>query len=248
MLTFIGQTVESKKAITEAEISISSQSNDDERSLKRRQSQEQNKDQEFKPCEKEGGGGPGTTKRPTSLPSKGPTPPILTNTEATPLTTPSSNPSSSYATPVAPTPVAPIFNAEGLAYSTYTVNPITYNSQTPITSPLPMQVSAPVIPASSAPTNVPMVIDDNEDNLSADELRIRDLWIPRTEVQSSLDDHSVDRSLLTSAIVHSREELQDPVRNMVLHYRGEAEASKRNVLTANDVSQDAQGLNQLIRG
>ena len=36
-------------------------------------------------------------------------------------------------------------------------------------------------------------------------------------------------------------------RNMVLHYRGEAEAAKRNVLTANDVSQDVQGLNQLIQ-
>ena len=81
---------------------------------------------------------PEANKRPTSLPH-GPVTPILTNTEATPLTTPSS-----YATPVAPTPVAPIFSAEGLAYSTYTVTPIPFNSQIPITSPLPtMQISTP---------------------------------------------------------------------------------------------------------
>jgi len=53
--------------------------------------------------------------------------------------------------------------------------------------------------------------------------------------------------MLTSAIVQGREEIQDPIRNMVLHYRGEGEASKRNVLTANEVSQDVNGLNQLIR-
>lgn len=241
----LGPVVESDKNVVEAEISISAQSNDDERSLKRRQSQEQSKDQEFKPCEKgqtDIGHDIAGAKRPTSLP-KGPTPPILTNTEATPLTTPSS----SYATPVAPTPVAPIFNAEGLAYSTYTVNPISFNSQVPITSPLPMQISAPVIPPSSTPTNVPIVTEDSDSNMTPDELRIRDLWVPSDSVQSSLKDQSVDRSLLTSAIVHSRDELQDPVRNMVLHYRGETEAAKRNVLTANDVSQDIHGLNQLVQ-
>lgn len=144
--------------------------------------------------------------------------------------------------------MAPIFSAEGLAYSTYTVNPIPFNSQVPITSPLPMQVSTPVITSADVQaTSVPVVIEDDETNLSAEELRVRDLWISSEAVRSSLKDQSVDRSLLTSAIVHSRDELHDPIRSMVLHYRGEAEAAKRNVLTANDVSQDVQGLNQLIQ-
>jgi len=240
----------------QAEIIVTVQANDDEKSLKRRQSQEnQNKDDEsFKPClsspqEPPTRGiesKPEANKRPTSLP-QGPVTPILTNTEATPLTTPSS-----YATPVAPTPVAPIFSAEGLAYSTYTVTPIPFNSQIPITSPLPtMQISTPTsnssrIGAGGDQAQV-ILLEDDETNLTAEELRIRDLWIPSEAVRSSIQDHSVDRSLLTTAIVHSRDELQDPIRNMVLHYRGEAEAAKRNVLTANDVSQDVQGLNQLIQ-
>ena len=145
--------------------------------------------------------------------------------------------------------MAPIFSAEGLAYSTYTVNPIPFNSQVPITSPLPMQVSTPVITSAAVQaTSIPvMILEDDEANLSAEELRVRDLWISSEAVRSSLKDQSVDRSLLTSAIVHSRDELHDPIRSMVLHYRGEAEAAKRNVLTANDVSQDVQGLNQLIK-
>ena len=46
--------------------------------------------------------------------------------------------------------------------------------------------------------------------------------------------------------VHAREDLQDPIKSLVARYRGEAEASKRRVLTADMVSQDLVGLIQLI--
>ena len=228
---------------SEAEINISTQATDDERSLQRRQSQELKKDdQEMS----QAFSNMSVTPRPTSL-SSGPTP-LLTNTAATPTTTPS-NMSSSYATPVAPTPVTPIFSAEGLAYSTYAASP--FNSNVPITSPLPMSsVGTPVsndpnAGGSGAP-EVPMIIEDEDNDLTPEQIRIRDFWIPSEAVQNSLLDRNVDRSMLTSAVVQGREEIQDPIRGMVLRYKGEAEAAKRNVLTADDVSQDINGLNRLI--
>ena len=92
-----------------------------------------------------------------------------------------------------------------------------------------------------------MTIEDDDKNLSSEELRLRDLWIPHEAISRALSDRNVDSGMLTSAVVQGREEIQDPIRNMVLHYRGEGEAAKRNVLTANNVSQDVTGLNQLIR-
>ena len=44
-----------------------------------------------------------------------------------------------------------------------------------------------------------------------------------------------------------REDLLDPVRNFVVHYAGEQEALKRQVLTADSVSQDQRGLRQLVK-
>ena len=52
--------------------------------------------------------------------------------------------------------------------------------------------------------------------------------------------------MLTMPGVHAREELHDPIKSLVARYRGEAEAGKRNVLTADNVSQDRSGLYQLI--
>ena len=46
--------------------------------------------------------------------------------------------------------------------------------------------------------------------------------------------------------VHAREDLHDPIKSLVARYRGEAEAAKRQVLTADVVSQDHAGLSQLI--
>jgi hypothetical protein len=254
---------------SKAEIAVSEQANDDEKSLQRRQSQEGERQRlsssseadALKPCsafvnvaseEDDGAAGLSSAfdnieiSRPKTLNSgRGP---LLINTPATP-TTSASNVSSSYATPIAPTPVTPIFNAEGMAYSTYVATPTFSNttaaqfaSNVPITSPLPMTLATPInIP----PT--PINIEEEDTSLTEEEMRMRDLWIPSEAVRSGLTDRNVDRTMLTSAAVQGREELQDPVRNMVLHYRGEAEAAKRNVLTANDVPQDMTGLNQLIR-
>ena len=231
----------SKPPPIEAEIAPSAQATEDERTLQRRQSQE---DKHHKK--------PSTSleaaERPTTLISS--TTPIVTNTLPTPTTVPS-NVSSSYATPVAPTPVtpvAPIFGAEGLAYSTYvsTPNVSLFNSNVPITSPLPMTSTPQIATSIVASTASELAIEDDDKNLTAEELRLRDLWIPNEAVSRALSDRNVESSMLTSAVVQGREEIQDPVRNMVLHYRGEGEAAKRNVLTANDVSQDVNGLNQLI--
>ena len=67
------------------------------------------------------------TPRPTTLPTQTTTLVTL----PTPTTTPSLDSASSYATPVAPTPVTPIFQAESLAYSTYVST--TFTSNVPIT-------------------------------------------------------------------------------------------------------------------
>ena len=235
------------KPPAEAEIAPPSQATEDERSIQRRQSQEE---KHFHHHSQKLAASSTSAERPTSLTSSTAVAapmPILTNTLATPTSTPS-NVSSSYATPVAPTPVTPIFGAEGLAYSTYVAsanpNVSLFNSNVPITSPLPM-TSTPLSQVQAAPTEMMMVDDDT--NLSTEEVRIRDLWIPSEAVERALADRNVDSGMLTSAVVQGREEIQDPIRNMVLHYRGESEAAKRNVLTANDVSQDVNGLNQLIR-
>lgn len=234
-----GMSAKKQPPPSEAEITVTTQATDDERSLQRRQSQEE-RQRVNSSSERLSQAFSNVSIRPTSLPP--PQTPLVTNTLPTPTTTPS-NVSSSYATPVAPTPVTPIFSAESLAYSTYTTTP--FNSNVPITSPLPM---ASVAPAASPASTIPAVIVEDEDNgLTAEEIRERDFWIPSDTVKDSLNDRNVDRSMLTLAVVQGREEIQDPIRSMVLHYRGEAEAAKRNVLTANDVSQDVNGLNQLIR-
>ena len=56
-----------------------------------------------------------------------------------------------------------------------------------------------------------------------------------------------DRSMVTTPNVHAREDLHDPIKSLVARYRGEVEAGKRNILTADLVSQDLNGLLQLIR-
>ena len=52
--------------------------------------------------------------------------------------------------------------------------------------------------------------------------------------------------MLTMPGVHAREDLHDPIKGLVARYRGEAEAGKRQVLTADMVTQDHTGLIQLI--
>lgn len=84
--------------------------------------------------------------------------------------------------------------------------------------------------------------------------RRRDAWIPgpRTlrvlqEVAAGGSGSLPEGEALTMPGVILDGELGDPVGEMVAHYLGEGEASKRKVLMADDVTQDDRGLCQLIQ-
>ena len=85
--------------------------------------------------------------------------------------------------------------------------------------------------------------------------RRHDAWIPKPAVMQILTTASSstpgtyfpDRSMLTTPAAVIREDLTDPIRDLVAHYHGESEAVKRQVLTAAAVTQDQRGLRQLIK-
>ena len=154
---------------------------------------------------------------------------------------------SSYSTPVAPTPVN-----DKMGYSTHLTStpfpnaPALLTKGTPITSPLPQSAPEAVIPP---PPQQELPLDEEE---AYDE--VSSAWIPSPATAQTLAAMASqsgtffpERYVLTMPGVQVREDLQDPVRNLVAHYRGESEAAKRQVLTADTVSQDQRGLRQLIR-
>jgi len=84
-------------------------------------------------------------------------------------------------------------------------------------------------------------------------------WIPSPStaeiLRNMISSHSngggyfPERYVLTMPGVQVREDLLDPVRNLVAHYRGdsEAETKRQTTLTADSVTQDMRGLRQLIK-
>ena len=85
--------------------------------------------------------------------------------------------------------------------------------------------------------------------------RRSDAWIPKqatSQILSSIASSAPgafypDRSALTAPAAAIREDLSDPVRDLVAHYHGEAEARvKRQVLTADTVTQGGNSIEQML--
>ncbi|XP_071447138.1 trafficking protein particle complex subunit 12 [Hetaerina americana] len=103
------------------------------------------------------------------------------------------------------------------------------------------------------PTNIPSG-SPRPGGSAGEAERRRDAWIPGPRTLRILQEVAAggvaalpEGEALTMPGVILDCELGDPVGEMVAHYLGEGEASKRKVLTANDVTQDDRGLCELIR-
>jgi len=116
------------------------------------------------------------------------------------------------------------------------VNPV---AQVPSNLPLPQKQERPVSPATG---NLPSVED-----------MVDETWIPTASSKEVLDNMAAtpgtfypSREQLTCPGVSPSSEQGDPVKDLVTKYQGEAEASKRQILSADGVTADKRGLQQLL--
>lgn len=88
----------------------------------------------------------------------------------------------------------------------------------------------------------------------SDSDRQHDAWLPSEATKNILiamathppGTYLPDRELLCSPTLVITDSQGDPVRDLVYRYMGEQEALKRQILTANKVTQDAEGLKKLM--
>lgn len=126
----------------------------------------------------------------------------------------------------------------------------------PITSPLQQMVNNP---GSQDPCNLPIPhkpdrpISPSTGNLPSIEDTIVEAWIPTAATKEVLDSMAATpgtfypaREQLTCPGVSPGSDQGDPVKDLVTKYQGEAESSKRQILSADGVTADKRGLQQLL--
>ncbi|XP_077990905.1 trafficking protein particle complex subunit 12-like [Glandiceps talaboti] len=147
-------------------------------------------------------------------------------------------------------PINDVFTSHPSLPTTPPINEV-FTSQPPLPSP---QLAA------SQPAFMSQSSQDGEDPFAAaikmsDIDRRYDAWIPSDTTRqilvakvTSTGTFSLDVSQLTMPGVVVEDLQGDPIKELVYKFMGEQESNKRNVLTHDNVSQNEEGLQQLIAG
>jgi len=222
-----------------------------------------------------GGGGAVAQPAPVNDPLIVPPPPPRGVT-VTPIAPQQASPG--YSTHVAPPPTAlqsNLLSSSALQQDSSAVKKTNNNlTSTPSNHPPPPQMMMPItspLPSAQAAPQPQLRHDDlrlhqegagDQDEDDDDYDRASSAWIPCAATAETLANMAAsfangngfsfqpERYVLTLPGVQVREDLLDPVRNLVGHYRGESEAAKRDahaISSADSVSQDMRGLRQLIK-